>query len=222
MGEESKMKRRKNESGFSLLFLLMTVILGLGCSERTQETPNDRDKKSVKTSVKRLAEPEKSGELRTRERLGSGQAVVGGCRRECEEGPKAFLSYMRALSRGEKGLHSIPFLETSEMVFNGQRRGDEWIELWKAGENKTRRASIVSFAGEAHSWLSRVAPDALEVSLANHVTYSEDDGPGILVFWKPPKEALSEGDQAEWRYRIQKRGWEWLVSEIQTKEDPLR
>jgi hypothetical protein len=207
-------------SSFSVFSLVMTLSLSLGCSDRFQDAPTDRPKEPLKTSVKRLADPENSRQLDGPERLGSRQAVVGGCRKECEEGPKAFLSYMRALSRGEKGLHSIPFLETSEMVFNGQRRGDEWIDLWKAGENKTRRASIVSFAGEAHSWLSRVAPDALEVSLANHVTYSEDDGPGILVFWKPPKEALSEGDQTEWRYRIQKRGWEWLVSEIQTKEEP--
>jgi hypothetical protein len=124
---------------------------------------------------------------------------------------------LAAAFQGEDGLHTIPFLETSEMIHNGKRRGSAWVELWRSGNLDQRRDEIVAFAREVHAWVALSNSDDLEVSLVNQVTFSEDDGAGFLAFYKPPSGAVGTSEMKEWRFRIQKRGWEWLISEITTR-----
>ena len=142
--------------------------------------------------------------------------LIGGCRDLCKDAEVGFRSYMDAL-RTEGPSASIPFLETSEMVWNGERRGDEWVRQWKDGRLKERAASIGEFAVEIGEWVKKTSPEALEAALAEGVVMDEDDRPGRLVRFRHPP---IEGDASApvWTYRVQARGWEWLISAIDTKE----
>ena len=59
------------------------------------------------------------------------EIMIGGCRDKCEDHKASFFNYIRSLRGAKDGKASIPFLETSEMIFNGERRGDVWVQLFK-------------------------------------------------------------------------------------------
>ena len=148
------------------------------------------------------------------------KVLVGGCDSNCADYKAAFHNYLMAASRGEDGIHTIAYLETSEMTYNHQSLGSGWVELWRNDDLEKRQSEIANFAREAHLWVNKVPSDTLLVSFQNSITFSEDDGPGFLAYYKPPEGALTAENMNEWRYRIQKRGWEWLISEIQSVEPP--
>ena len=138
--------------------------------------------------------------------------AVGGCRDRCSDHAVSFRNYLEAL-RTEGAEATIPFLETSEMVHDGERRGDVWVQEWKDGALKKRKASILEFGKEIGAWVGKTTPEALDAAIATGISFEEDDEPGHVVRFRHPP---IEGDASSpvWMYRIQKRGWEWLISEI--------
>ena len=169
-------------------------------------TESSRTETDASSSKKKMEEMLKS-HARKRD------IVIGGCRRDCESHKESFKNYVYALLKRDQGASSIPFLETSEMVFNQDRLGDGWVDLWKRGQMADRRESIAEFARRVSSWVDGVDDAAVERALATGIEWSEDDEPGYLIFFRHP---IYKGDSTSsvWKYRIQKRGWEWLVSEI--------
>ncbi len=141
--------------------------------------------------------------------------AVGGCGRKCRDYRSAFVNFIDALRARDAGRSAIPFLETSEMVYDGERLGDRWVQLWKDGRWAERRADIERFAARMAAWVDHVSDDALDAALASGVEYAEDDGPGYLVLFRHPP---FEGDTSQpvWKVRVQARGREWLISEIDT------
>ena len=141
--------------------------------------------------------------------------VVGGCGRRCRDYRTAFVNFIEALRARDAGRSAIPFLETSEMVYDGERLGDRWVQLWKDGRWAERRADIERFAARMAAWVDHVSDDALDAALASGVEYAEDEGPGHLVLFRHPP---FEGDTSQpvWKFRVQARGREWLISEIDT------
>jgi hypothetical protein len=145
------------------------------------------------------------------------EILVGGCREDCGDPKSAFYNYIRAIAKKDAGKSAIPYLESSLMVHDGARRGDEWVALWRDMRLAERRESVERFAAETSKWVERVeSPDALEQALASGVTFEEKgEGEALVLFRHPP---LPGDDSAPtWRYRMTKRGWEWLVSEIDTR-----
>jgi hypothetical protein len=150
------------------------------------------------------------------------EILIGGCRDACDGYKESFHSYIRALASEGGAAASIPFLETSEMVAGGKRLGDGWVELWREGKIAERRESIEQFAAELGAWAAKVeGTDAIERALATGVEYGEDDDPGFLVYFRHP---AFEGDDTApvWRFRLQERGWEWLISEVDMHWDGTR
>jgi hypothetical protein len=198
----------------SFLFFLLLLCVG-GCS--SQEDKSDKAQSPVvSTVVLQGADTEPATGSGPKARLKK-EVLIGGCQSACENHEQAFRAYLTAAFDGVDGQGTIPFLETSEMVHNGVKRGSAWVELWRERKLEQRRNEIAAFADQVHQWVRLSKRDELEVSLANHVTFTEDDGPGFLAYYKPPGTSLRPDDLKEWRFRIQKRGWEWLISEMTTQ-----
>ena len=190
-----------------IFYLSLIPVAVISCKSNSEKLDSSTEEKVISTTVVR--EGSKTQLVSERKRP---DVLVGGCDANCADYKAAFSNYLMAASRGEDGVHTIPYLETSEMVYNHNRLGDGWVELWRGDDLGKRQLEIAGFAKKAHGWVNQVSSDALVVSFQNSITYSEDDGPGFLAYYKPPEEALIEGEMREWRYRIQKRGWEWLIS----------
>lgn len=147
------------------------------------------------------------------------EILIGGCGEDCGDAKESFYNYMRALAKGDDGLSAVPYLETSLMVCEGNRRGDGWVEMWRDGRVDERRASIRAFSRDIGAWVVRVAtPDELEKALATGVEVEPIDAEHTLVrFTHPP--LSGDTSAAVWRYTFFKRGWEWLISEVDTRPE---
>lgn len=203
-----------NSSQFLLVMPLL--FLQMACSSVEKAPKESTSTESAQTKVLRQNSNETESAL---ERKRS-EILVGGCDTACADYKESFVNYLQAAFQGDGGGQTIAFLETSEMVFNSVRMGDGWVELWRNDKIEQRRNEIANFARFAHQWVERGTLDSLNVSIQNSITFSEDDGPGFLAFYKPPTGVVGDHEMSEWRYRIQKRGWEWLISEIQYVESP--
>ena len=207
-------------AGSGTIVLMVWFWMLLGCSESeppplTEESRTDQSSTRVIRNATVEESPSKTAPKIARPIR---PTVVGGCQEQCEEVQSAFRAYLQAAFSDPSGEAAIPFLETSEMVFNGERKGDRWVSLWESRELEKRRAEIEAFSQSIHSWVESASRDDLEVSLANGVRFSEDDGPGYLAYYSPPKSSLQTGQKREWIFRIQRRGWEWLIASIQTRD----
>ena len=147
------------------------------------------------------------------------ELMVGGCREDCGDPKTAFYNYIRAIAKRDGGASSIPYLEASMMVHDAKRRGDEWVELWRDMRIDERRESIRAFAKDTAAWMERVAsPDDLEKALATGVEVELGPETALVRFQHPP--LTGPDDTAPtWRFTMYKRGWEWLVSEIDTRAE---
>ena len=142
--------------------------------------------------------------------------AIGGCQEACSDHKEAFEGYLRALMDENGAADAVSFLETSEMIYNGQRLGLEWVELWKDGKQEERSQSIAAFSAKIGAWATSVEPEKVELAMGTGITYGEDDSPGFLVYFRHPHHPNSTSAPI-WRYRIQARGWEWLISEVRTE-----
>ena len=205
-------------SGTTALAVWFWMLSGCSQSEPPPLTEERRTEQSSTRVIRNATVEESSSKTAPKVARPTRPIVVGGCQEQCEEVQSAFRSYLQAAFSDPSGEAAIPFLETSEMVFNGERKGDRWVSLWESRELEKRRVEIEAFSQSMHSWIGGTSPDDLEVSLANGVRFSEDDGPGYLAHYSPPTRSLRPGQKKEWIFRIQRRGWEWLIASIQTRE----
>ena len=197
------------------MYISVLSVAVIACKSSSETSDPITEGKVTSTTVVREGSTPQLVKKRKRQEI-----LVGGCDSHCADHKAAFHNYLMAAMRGEDGIHTIPYLETSEMTYNHQRLGSGWVELWRSDDLEKRQLEITDFARKAHRWVNKVSSDTLLVSFQNNITFSEDDGPGFLAYYKPPEGVLTGVEMKEWRYRIQKRGWEWLVSEIQSVESP--
>ena len=198
---------------WALVFLMACGAWLIGCPEPEPEgSPTlskvvllDKEKEAVEAKV----QLDKAMKKKVR------PVAVGGCREQCPDHLTSFRNYLEAL-RTEGPDATVPFLESTEMVHDGERLGDVWVQEWKDGALKKRTESIRSFAQRVGGWAAKATPEALEAAMATGISVDEDDDPGYLIRFRHPS---VEGDSSNpvWTYRIQKRGWEWLISEIRTR-----
>lgn len=200
---------------------IFLAILVHGC--KNQENPQEsvasvpNPKMELTTAAdSELTEAEKHEEM-LKSYARKREVVVGGCNEDCGNHKQTFYNYVKALQARDDGQSTIVFLETSEMVYNKERLGDVWVKQWQDGDVDARRDSIREFAKKTAEWAKKVRDTgAFDEALANGVSYTEDDLPGHIVLFRHP---VYDGDTsaAVWKFRIQARGWEWLISEIDTQ-----
>jgi hypothetical protein len=204
----------------SINVCLIALALTSCREEPAREIPPRAIEKRAPANETQREKPEANGPVSVDEKMKKARfrpRVIGGCGGACSDHKESIQAYLQTLYMELTEHKSIDFLETSEMVFNGKRLGDRWVQLWKDGQSHQRTKEIQLFSQEIHQWARGVTPEVLERAVAGDVSFGEDDGPGFLVFFRHPS---FEGDDTlpVWRYRVQARGWEWLISEIQTKE----
>jgi hypothetical protein len=141
------------------------------------------------------------------------EAVIGGCDDLCEEPRPAFEGFVRALF-SDDSTKIIPFLETSLLVYNGQRKGDGWVEQWRRMEVKSRKESVLAFAAELQRACGKATdPGDVEESLKLGVRVKEISSTQVRVSYDHA--AVASDDTASvWVFGLTQRGLEWLVSEI--------
>lgn len=206
------------------LLVLFAIICGFvisGCNKQREPQGSAASVSSPKLELSTTLDAGQTEAQKHEEMLQSyarkREIVVGGCNEDCGNYKQTFHNYIKALQAKDDGQATIPFLETSEMVFNKERLGDVWVQQWQDGDMDARRNSIREFARKTTEWAKKVKDvGAFDESLANGVTFTEDDLPGNIVLFRHP---AFEGDNtaAIWKFRIQARGWEWLISEIDTQ-----
>lgn len=209
--------------------ILLALLVALSACKKEERAPTTASVKEEAPALPTGAPPappavESDAEARakTEEMLKSHakkrEILIGGCREDCGDARTSFYNYMRALAKKDGGLSAVPYLETSLMVHDGARRGDGWVELWRDHRIDERRESIRAFSRDVGAWVERVTPDDLEKALASGVEVEPIDEKHALVrFAHPPL----PGDTTApvWRFTFFKRGWEWLVSEIDTRPE---
>jgi len=147
---------------------------------------------------------------------------VGGCRDACREPVSAFKAFLAALIADPRGKAIVPFLNTAELVINGERLGDRWAEQWKRGQWPERQADIEAFTSSFLSWARTLDdPGALEAAREHGVKVLKDESERAEIAWHHPG-VTGDMTASDWRFILKPRGLEWLIVEIDqyTKGNP--
>ncbi len=148
--------------------------------------------------------------------------MVGGCDDLCKDPRPAFEGFARALLSGDGPCVVLPFLETSLLVYNGERKGDGWVEQWKKMEAKSRKESILVFASELREMCGKArGAEDVDASLDKGVRVKEISSRETRVFYSHP-DTGADGTAAVWAFTVTQRGLEWLVSGIDLLEEGKR
>jgi hypothetical protein len=139
---------------------------------------------------------------------------VGGCRDACREPVSAFGAFLAALASDPEGRALVPFLNTAELVVNGERHGDGWAELWKRGQWPERQADVDAFAHDFAGWVRALDdPGALDHARAHGVKVLKDESERAEIAWHHPG-VTGDMTSPDWRFILKPRGLEWLIVEI--------
>lgn len=139
---------------------------------------------------------------------------VGGCRDACREPISAFDGFLAALIADPEGKAIVPFLNTAELVVNGERLGDRWAELWKRGQWPERQADVEAFTRSFLAWTRTLDdPGALEAARKQGVRVLKDESERAEIVWHHPG-VTGDLTAADWRFVLKPRGLEWLIVDI--------
>lgn len=139
---------------------------------------------------------------------------VGGCRDACREPVSAFGAFLAALASDPEGRALVPFLNTAELVVNGERHGDGWAELWKRGQWPERQADVEAFARAFVGWVRALDdPGALDHARAHGIKVLKDESERAEIAWHHPG-VTGDMTSPDWRFILKPRGLEWLIVEI--------
>lgn len=139
---------------------------------------------------------------------------VGGCRERCREPRAAFGHFLRAVEADPAGEGVIPFLNTAELIVNGEAHGEVWARLWIEGKWPERQRAIESFTSGFLSWYRELSdPDEFDDAVRNGVQVLRDESEVAIIGWRRPH---IEGSltAARWRFVFEPRGLEWLIVEV--------
>lgn len=156
--------------------------------------------------------------------------VIGGCEESCETPERMLNALISGLSlQGEdERLEALSVLfDWSQLVADGQVLGEPWAEMWDDVRNHPRRdAEIRAWLKSWSSWAQRLAPGARLDAMRGAQTRVEAVlGHADLMVVRLRHPALRDDTtEPEWRLLLARRGWEWLVAEIdhQPSKRPLR
>ena len=156
--------------------------------------------------------------------------VIGGCEESCERPERTLNALIAGLCHAdanERFEALVMLFDWSQLVADGQVLGDGWAELWDDVRNHPRRdAEIRAWLLAWSGWSQRLAPGANLSSMRGAQTRLEAV-PGhadlMLVHLRHPA-LVDDTTEPEWRVLLTRRGWEWLVAEIDhsPSKRPLR
>ncbi|MCB9737649.1 MAG: hypothetical protein H6747_00100 [Deltaproteobacteria bacterium] len=147
------------------------------------------------------------------------RAVIGGCEESCET-PTALLRTLIAglqLQAGEQRRNALHGLfEWSQLIEDGEERGEHWSDLWgEPTQHATRMREIEAFLDR----FARVADGDRGAA-----TLARWQGDGLTIRPVANRSDLQsvavrmpDGSDGEalWRFTLVRRGWEWLVGEVE-------
>lgn len=147
------------------------------------------------------------------------RAVIGGCEESCETPTALLRTLIAGLQRpsGEQrreALHGL--FEWSQLIEDGEERGERWSDLWgEPSQHATRMREIEAFLDR----FARVADGERGAA-----TLARWQGDGLTIRPVADRSDLQsvavrmpDGSDGEalWRFTLVRRGWEWLVGEVE-------
>lgn len=139
---------------------------------------------------------------------------VGGCRDACREPVSAFRAFLAALASDLEGKAVVPYLNTAELVVNGERYGDRWAEFWKRGQWTERQSDIEAFTASFLAWARGLDdPGELQAAIRDGVRVIRDESERGELAWHHPS-LTGDMTAPDWRFILKPRGLEWLIVEI--------
>lgn len=151
------------------------------------------------------------------------EILVGGCNELCEDPRLALEGFLIRVLRGDGVDEVRPWVNTAVLVHNGQRHGDAWADLFLRHDLATRRESIDKWLKGWLSWADRIIDPADRSQPGVGIEVVEENQRRYAVLYRHPDlDPADDGSStgAIWRIVLSKRGYEWLVAEID--ETPRR
>lgn len=145
-------------------------------------------------------------------------AVIGGCDEGCRQPAAAVNSLLDSLRPGKGRDKARQLFDWSLLTVNGRRLGDRWAGLWAFRHKRDQRNAEIDLW--LKRWLSQfdaVKPDEVDAMRARGVKLTPlPKRTDVLVMrWRVP-ESLSTIGERQWRVLWTLRGYEWLITRIDT------
>ncbi len=145
------------------------------------------------------------------------EIMVGGCRDACAAPKDAFRSFIRTLFgvMPEGNPELTRYFDTTMLVDNGKRLGDEWADLWFAGKLDSRRNSIADWVKGYQARVGTLAgiPSDVDGALEAGMQFRRLSSETVEIELVPPARNGSSNSE-RWKFVLGLRGLEWLIQEI--------
>ncbi len=134
--------------------------------------------------------------------------IVGGCGELCREARDAVSGFAAALVASDRHARLPLYLDSSQLVIDGDEVGARLAQMWLRGEVSPRLQAL----GEVVEDLGRAAKGADEAALLAHAEQA-------AFREQRPRSAVMELalPRASWTLTLGRRGLEWLVTGIRTR-----
>lgn len=144
-------------------------------------------------------------------------AVIGGCGKICST-PDSAVSFLLVQLQSQHRVRDLrPLFEWSLLQYNGQNLGDRWQGLWDdPARHAVRDAEIDAFLQRWSAWVDRISePNGLQRMSAAGIQMKMDLAkPDVAHFTLKHPPLGNDATDKVWRWTLQQRGDEWLVSAI--------
>jgi len=145
------------------------------------------------------------------------EIIVGGCREACAAPKDAFRNFIRTLFgvMPESSPELLRFVDTTLLVDNGRRWGDEWADMWLSGKLDERRQSVADWMDGYRRRVGSLAgnPSDVEGALEAGMQFRRISSEQVEMEFVPPaRDGASNSER--WKLRLGLRGLEWLIQEI--------
>ena len=133
---------------------------------------------------------------------------IGGCLAECRSAEAAVAGFVAAVCDGNDPAAVASYLDTAQLVLDGQALGPRWAGLWNDLKTATRAAEIREAAESLSAWTRAVSRDQVRAAATAGARPVRVWSTQAVFEFQPP------GVAGGWTLMLRPRGLEWLVVEI--------
>ena len=147
------------------------------------------------------------------------EVLVGGCQSRCAKPQQSLKGFMTAVMK--KDIDDVrSFVDSSELIGNGERLGEQWANLFLERKLGERRESIDKWLKDWLAWVDRIADPADREKTEAGFTVVEENQRQYVVTYLHPDLTDGAATGVLWTFGLQTRGLEWLVVKIEVRPSP--
>ena len=204
---------------------LLVLVLLVGCqkTEPSADKPTPAGPGPLQSSRAGLVSPTSPPKtvvepLKADPRL-KREVLVGGCQSRCAKPQQSLKGFMTAVMK--KDIDDVrSFVDSSELIGNGERLGEQWANLFLERKLGERRESIDKWLKDWLAWVDRIADPADREKTEAGFTVVEENQRQYVVTYLHPDLTDGAATGVLWTFGLQTRGLEWLVVKIEVRPSP--